>query len=191
MKNMVKHAAVLMIILIAFCNSNAIEKNSLSFNYQALNNSGTQAHTLMSIKFSFQNLKKYSISQRMGGYPPVTLDNQQIPVVGMRCTAWAKYSKENEFNNKNFIRNIKKNDDYFYFTVSDKLISVYSDDSILSEKYNDSILITTLHSIQQREQISGGVCDIGNFNEGYCFELKGVQNVGEYKWIVCNDTYVF
>jgi hypothetical protein len=190
MKNMIKYAAILIIWIIFACRSNSIKKNSISLtnNNMALTVTGTNTHTLLSM--SFKDLKKFSLTERMGGYPPVTLDDKDIWHGGIQCTGWEKYTKEDSLNKRNFILNQNRKGDHFYFVVTEKIISVYYDDSIRGENIVDSIMLSTLKPVIQGERITGGVNDVGNFKEGYCFELKGIHNSVDYNWIVCSDSYV-
>ena len=38
--------------------------------------------------------------------------------------------------------------------------------------------------------ISGGVEEVGNFKEGFCFKLQGIQNKSKFYWVVCSESYV-
>jgi len=41
-----------------------------------------------------------------------------------------------------------------------------------------------------KKGISGGVEEIGNFIEGYCFKLQGSKKNDKFRWIVCSESYV-
>jgi len=38
--------------------------------------------------------------------------------------------------------------------------------------------------------ITGGVEEVGNFKEGFCFKLQGTKNKNKYRWVVCSESYV-
>ena len=37
--------------------------------------------------------------------------------------------------------------------------------------------------------VKGGVEDMGNFKEGFCFSLNYKKNSNKSKWIICSDSY--
>lgn len=38
--------------------------------------------------------------------------------------------------------------------------------------------------------VKGGVEDIGNFKEGFCFSLNYKKSNRKSKWVICSDSYV-
>jgi hypothetical protein len=185
---MIKYAAMLIIFIITTYKCNNTHKFDFSFANGLSNVSSSSTKMLMSLKFTFQDLKKFSLKERMGGFPPVsikTISNSNS------CMGWERYTKEKNLNAKNFIINPRKQSDRFFFSVTDNIIFVYTNQNIKSTTAYDSIMISSLNPIIMGDYLTGGVVDLGNFKEGYCFELKGIRNKSQIQWIVCSDSYVF
>jgi hypothetical protein len=36
---------------------------------------------------------------------------------------------------------------------------------------------------------TGGIEDLGNFQEGFCFKIKGQSKINSFKWVICADDY--
>ena len=44
-------------------------------------------------------------------------------------------------------------------------------------------------NLQKSNVPKGGIEDVGNFQEGFCFKIKGQTTKTYFKWIVCADDY--
>lgn len=154
----------------------------------------------MKLTISLSNLKKYSLVERLGGFPPVNLNNDQIGSGPIYAKGWSKYMSTltKKFNTKNFNINSNvsnnnentANKDNFYFIVTDKEIAVFPDNKMDEKSVINHLSISSLYDVDNgKEALSGGVCDLGNFKEGFCYELKGVRNAIDFRWIICSDTY--
>ncbi len=57
--------------------------------------------------------------------------------------------------------------------------------------HNDIIYYKILDEVNANgKYIKGGVEDMGNFKEGFCFSLNYKKDGKKSKWIICSDTYV-
>jgi hypothetical protein len=82
-------------------------------------------------------------------------------------------------------------EDHFYFILTDEYLNV------VTSRYNDiakTIDIAEIKSLFDVKQgndgeVKGGIEDLGNFQEGFCFSLRGKSSSGPYKWVICADSF--
>ena len=61
----------------------------------------------------------------------------------------------------------------------------------VSHKHNDILYYELLDPINATgKYLKGGVEDMGNFKEGFCFSLNYKKNNKRSKWVLCSDSYV-
>lgn len=80
------------------------------------------------------------------------------------------------------------NENYFYFELKDNKLSVYTTIAGFDRTMVQSMLIDDLVPVKSTRPARGGVEDIGNFDEGYCFMLKFVKSMKHYIWEICADS---
>jgi hypothetical protein len=80
------------------------------------------------------------------------------------------------------------NENYFYFELKDNTLSVYTTSGGFDRKIVQSMMIDNLVPVISTSPVRGGVEDIGNFDEGYCFMLKFVKSMKHYIWEICADS---
>jgi hypothetical protein len=80
------------------------------------------------------------------------------------------------------------NENYFYFELKDNTLSVYTTSGGFDRKSVQSMTIDRLMPVTNASPVRGGVEDIGNFDEGYCFMLKFIKSMKHYIWEICADS---
>lgn len=80
------------------------------------------------------------------------------------------------------------NEDYFYFELNKQQLKVFT---ARTPKYRKLDRFLNLNDLIHESSINpckGGVEDVGNFAEGYCFMLKFTHFSRYYVWELCTDT---
>jgi len=117
-------------------NSNAMENNKFEITANFHNKLNSQAKLFL--KNSFSNLINFTFNERLGGYPPVKLNENALGKGPVYYNGWGKLMKfENVNNPKKYIREFTQNKqnpnhkNEFYFTVNDRMVSAYYSDQVL------------------------------------------------------------
>jgi hypothetical protein len=80
------------------------------------------------------------------------------------------------------------NEDYLFATLSSETLNIYSGRNEPFKKLEKSMSIADLITESSLNPYTGGIENVGDFEEGYCFMIKFINYSRHYIWELCTDT---
>lgn len=80
------------------------------------------------------------------------------------------------------------NEDTFYVELTTTSLNIYTGRNDPYKKLEKSLNLNDLLPESNLSPYTGGIEDVGNFSEGYCFMLKFVNYSRHYIWELCSDS---
>ena len=180
----------------------SIKKNSFLTNNKSLslmefnkkffmnNNMNVKTHTQNDIKKSDSN-DCNAIMQGWVKYLEITEDASDVPTCFIKNNLYFLQSNDNPGMNTTAKDNIGflniPNEDYFFFKLCDSELKIFTARTEKYKKFEKSLNLKDLIPQFSTTPCKGGVEDVGNFDEGYCFMLKFINFSTHIIWELCTD----
>ena len=173
-----------------------INNSVLNRNKEMINLEGNNLHSKFNFNSKIQfleksNSKKTNDYQGWLKYIELSDDQSQLPPSFQKNSLFVIQMKEKRININQFDYVGKvyiPAEEYFWLELKKNVIQIKNSRNPKYQKTFNILNLSTLITETAINPCKGGVEDMGNFKEGYCFMLKFVKLNKHYIWELCAET---